>query len=152
MQTLYMSHSPPPSSTKHVLLIWSRPPSAANLQWLENVGVSQQVLERAGTRDHHETPVLVDQQTRPLPHWYEFFAAISPSLNVLSVRSYAYDARRLADFLASQETNIVAATQEDLVAYRQSRTEPDHDGVSELAAGKDAHHPGLQIPGSAKDR
>lgn len=131
VQTLYMSHSPTPSSTKHVLLIWSRPPSTANLQWLENVGILQQVLERAGTRDHHETPVLVDKQTRPLPYWYEFFAAISPSLNALSVRSYAYDARRLADFLASRETNIVAATQEDLVAYRRSRTEPDHDGVSE---------------------
>jgi integrase len=131
VHTLNMSHSPPLSSTKYVLLIWSRPPSATNLQWLENVGVSQRVIERARTRDHHETPVLVDQRTRPLSYWSEFFGAIAPSLNPLSLRSYAYDARRLANFLASRDANIVAATQADLVAYRRSRTDADHDGVSE---------------------
>ncbi|WP_172465707.1 tyrosine-type recombinase/integrase [Arthrobacter sp. Hiyo1] len=58
-------------------------------------------------------------------------------MSSLSLRSYAYDARRLADFLASRDTNIVAATQDDLVAYRHSRTEAGRDGVSEATWQRD---------------
>jgi integrase len=66
-------------------------------------------------------PVLLDDRFRPVEPWLTYFRVVSASTKKSSVRNYAYDARMLASFLQSRGTDIVHASQEDIVAYRDFR-------------------------------
>ena len=126
-----MSHSDPEDEIgPSVLLIWQKAPSEHDLPWFLEQGLSRFALDAASVPRGLDLPVLVDLDARPLPYWSDFFESVSPTLSPLSMKSYAYDARRLADFLLSRGSSIVAATQEDLVAYRIRRTSRDGEGVS----------------------
>lgn len=75
-------------------------------------------------------PLILDDQFRPIEPWLTYFRIVSASTKKSSVRNYAYDARMLASFLHSRGTDIVHATQEDIVAYRDFRLKETSSPVS----------------------
>lgn len=66
-------------------------------------------------------PLLLDDRFLPIEPWLTYFRVVAASTKKSSVRNYAYDARLLESFLQSRGTDIVHATQEDIVAYRDFR-------------------------------
>lgn len=106
-----------------ISILWSGPVTAEGVRWLQSIGVSRKLITDVASRSRKRTPILVDGSVRPLPYWGEFFAALFPTLTESSIKSYAYDARRFAAFLHNRNTDVVNATQADLVAYRMSRTD-----------------------------
>lgn len=66
-------------------------------------------------------PLILDDQFRPVEPWLTYFRVVSANTKKSSVRNYAYDAMMLASFLQSRGTDIVHASQEDIVAYRDFR-------------------------------
>lgn len=76
-------------------------------------------------------PLLLDDQFRPVEPWQTYFRIVAASTKKSSVRNYAYDARMLASFLHSRGTDIVHASQEDIVAYRDFRLSGTARPVSE---------------------
>ena len=73
------------------------------------------------------TPLLFDDQWRLVEPWMTYFRSIAAATGKTTVRNYGYDAFRFASFLAKRGTDVIQATTDDIVAYRDSRlssTEP----------------------------
>lgn len=66
-------------------------------------------------------PLLLDDQWRPIEPWTTYFRTIASATGKTTTRNYGYDAFRFASFLASRGTDVVQATTDDIVAYRESR-------------------------------
>jgi hypothetical protein len=69
------------------------------------------------------TPVLLDEGMRPvepLSSWFRHLALMGRSPKTM--RKYAYVAVRLAGFLAQGGTDVVSATETDLLEFRALRT------------------------------
>ncbi|MFJ7060023.1 site-specific integrase [Streptomyces microflavus] len=71
------------------------------------------------------TPFFLDLGMRPAEPLCSFFLALSKSLKAKSMEDYTYDALDLVDFLGQLPlaTDLLSATEEDLVAYREDCTE-----------------------------
>lgn len=81
------------------------------------------------------TPFFTDEQMRPLEPWCSFFFKLArndrkPSANTL--RSYAYDLLALEQFLSDLDppVDVLSADEDDLLAYRDYRTEYQDKPVS----------------------
>lgn len=66
-------------------------------------------------------PVLLDERWRPLEPWLAYFRVVASSTGRSTVRDYAYDALRFASFLEDRGTDVVHASDQDIVAYREWR-------------------------------
>lgn len=66
-------------------------------------------------------PLLLDDRFRPVEPWMTYFRVLASSTKKSTVRNYAYDALMLASFLKSRGTDVVHASQADIVAYREFR-------------------------------
>ena len=66
-------------------------------------------------------PILLDQRMRPIEPWCTYLRLLSQTVSSSTIRNYGYDARRFASFLNSRGTDVLSATQDDLVAYRDAR-------------------------------
>uniref|UniRef100_UPI003F496C9D site-specific integrase n=1 Tax=Amycolatopsis sp. CA-096443 TaxID=3239919 RepID=UPI003F496C9D len=65
------------------------------------------------------TPVLLDQRMCPVESvsaWFRHLALMGQSAKTM--RKYAYVALRLSEFLAQTGTDVVSATETDLLEYR----------------------------------
>lgn len=71
------------------------------------------------------TPFFLDLGMRPAEPLCSFFLELSKSLKAKSLEDYTYDALDLVDFLGQLPvpTDLVSATEDDLVAYREDCTE-----------------------------
>jgi integrase len=67
------------------------------------------------------TPIVVDEAMRAVEPWCTFLRLYSENISKRSVQAYALDAVRFARFLESQDVDVLAARQSDLVAYRRER-------------------------------
>lgn len=77
-------------------------------------------------------PVLLDEAMRPvepLSSWFRHLALAGRSPKTM--RKYAYIALRLSDFLAGRGSDLLSATEEDLLEYRLLRGQ-----VQEVPVGK----------------
>ena len=66
-------------------------------------------------------PLLLDDRWRPLEPWLSYFRVVGTAAGRSTLRNYGYDALRFASFLDARETDVLHATSEDIVAYRESR-------------------------------
>src|SRR5699024_2753694 len=66
-------------------------------------------------------PLLLDDRWRPLEPWLSYFRVVGAATGKSTLRNYGYDALRFASFLDDRDTDVVNATNEDIVAYRESR-------------------------------
>lgn len=66
-------------------------------------------------------PVLLDDRRRPVEPWQTYFRIIAGSTSTSTSRNYAYDALRFAGFLEERGTDVVHASADDIVAYREWR-------------------------------
>lgn len=71
------------------------------------------------------TPFFLDLGMRPVEPLCSFFLEMSKSLKAKSLEDYTYDALDLVDFLEQLPlpADLLSATEEDLVAYREDCTE-----------------------------
>jgi hypothetical protein len=77
-------------------------------------------------------PVLLDEAMRPvepLSSWFRHLALAGRSPKTM--RKYAYMVLRLSDFLAQRGSDLLSATEEDLLEYRLLRGQ-----VQEVPIGK----------------
>ncbi|MFJ5882619.1 hypothetical protein [Kitasatospora cineracea] len=78
------------------------------------------------------TPIFLDEAMRPaVPfcHWFRSLAY--EQRDPATMRKYAYIARRLDGFLVGRGTDVLGATEADLVAYRRSRTELQKEPIDD---------------------
>jgi len=69
-------------------------------------------------------PLIVDDGMRPVEPLCGWFRSLAyEGKQPETLRAYAYIVRRLSVFLAARGTDVLGATEADLVAYRRSRTE-----------------------------
>lgn len=66
-------------------------------------------------------PILLDERWRPVEPWLTYFRIIAASADRATLRAYAYDARRFASFLAARQTDVIHASSDDIVAFREWR-------------------------------
>ncbi|WP_454168046.1 tyrosine-type recombinase/integrase [Microbacterium lacticum] len=66
-------------------------------------------------------PVLLDEHWRPVEPWLTYFRLVASSADRATLRAYAYDARRFASFLDGRRTDVIHASSDDIVAYRDWR-------------------------------
>lgn len=133
-----MSHNAAiPGHSGSVTLVWTHDIPEDDRAWLSSLGIPPNSLSGPAPRNDARRPVIVDSKMRPIAHVNAFLAAISDSVSARTRDSYAYDTRRFVNFLENRRTNVVAATQEDLVAYRKARTEIDGDAVSSATWERD---------------
>ena len=66
-------------------------------------------------------PLLLDDRWRPLEPWLTYFRVVGTATGGSTMRNYGYDAHRFASFLEARGTDVVTATTEDIVAYRELR-------------------------------
>ncbi|WP_331747878.1 site-specific integrase (plasmid) [Streptomyces sp. NBC_00984] len=71
------------------------------------------------------TPFFLGSDMRPLEPHCSFFFEMAKTLKASSLRGYAYDFLALDDFLAALDppSDLLAATEDDLLAYRRYCTE-----------------------------
>ncbi|AYN40197.1 recombinase XerD [Streptomyces dangxiongensis] len=71
------------------------------------------------------TPFYLDSDMRPLEPLCSFFLELSKTLKAKSLQDYGYDAMDVVEFLAELDppADLLSATEEDLVAYREDCTE-----------------------------
>ncbi|MFD8544965.1 tyrosine-type recombinase/integrase [Streptomyces sp. NPDC059649] len=71
------------------------------------------------------TPFFLGADMRPVEPLCSFFFEMSKALKAKSLEDYTYDALDLVDFLADLDppTDLLSATEDDLVAYREDCTE-----------------------------
>lgn len=71
------------------------------------------------------TPFFLGPDMRPVEPLCSFFFELSKTLKAKSMQDYAYDALDLVDFLDELDpaTDLLSATEDDLVAYREDCTE-----------------------------
>lgn len=67
------------------------------------------------------TPILLDRHWRPLSPWLAYFRHLAATAKPTTVRNYGYDALRFANFLDSRGTDVLHATPDDVLAYRDHR-------------------------------
>ncbi len=73
------------------------------------------------------TPIIVDDEMRPLEPWCTFLRLYSQNLRTNSVYAYARDALKFAQFLESRGVGVLDVCERDLVAFRKHRRD---EGVS----------------------
>ncbi|MFV8246847.1 tyrosine-type recombinase/integrase [Mycolicibacterium peregrinum] len=73
------------------------------------------------------TPVLVDDEMRPLEPWCTFLRLYSQNLRTNSIHAYARDALKFGQFLESRGVGVLDVCERDLVAFRKHRRS---EGVS----------------------
>ncbi|NRQ39373.1 hypothetical protein HII36_47255 [Nonomuraea sp. NN258] len=84
-------------------------------------------------------PLIVDERMQPVEPLCSWFRSLAYARKQPeTMQSYAYIARRLAAFLAERGTDVLGATEADLVAYRTSRTELDERPVDAPTFDKEA--------------
>lgn len=66
-------------------------------------------------------PLLLDDRWCPVEPWLTYFRIVAGSTQKSTVRNYAYDALRFASFLETRGTDVVHASDDDIVAYREWR-------------------------------
>lgn len=66
-------------------------------------------------------PILLDDRWRPVEPWLTYFRIVGAATGRATLRNYAYDALRFASFLETRGTDVVHATMDDIVDYRESR-------------------------------
>lgn len=73
------------------------------------------------------TPIIVDDEMRPLEPWCTFLRLYSQNLRTNSVYAYARDALKFGQFLESRGVGVLDVCGQDLVAFRKHRRS---EGVS----------------------
>ena len=76
-------------------------------------------------------PILLDSAMRPVEpvsSWFRHLALMSRSAKTM--RKYAYVALRLSEFLAQADTDLVSATETDLLEYRALRTREQPEPIA----------------------
>ncbi|MFD4611359.1 site-specific integrase [Streptomyces sp. NPDC058440] len=78
------------------------------------------------------TPFFLDEAMRPAEPLSSFFRSEAKTLEASSLRDYTYDLLDVLDFLAGLETpaDLLSATEDDLVALRDDRTQHQEAPVS----------------------
>ena len=106
--------------------------------WPEPEGFdTHAVLEHRTLRDG--VPLIVDEQMRPVEPICGWFRALAyENKQPETMRAYAYIVRRLAEFLHGRGTDVLGATEADLVGYRWARTELDARPVDGATWDKEA--------------
>ncbi len=89
-------------------------------------------LAKELTTVHGESgvPVLLDDSMRPVEPWCTYLRLLSQTVSASTIKNYAYDVLLFAGFLKARGTDVVSATQNDLVAYRQFRLTDAYRPVS----------------------
>lgn len=67
------------------------------------------------------TPIIVDDQMRPIEPLCTFLRLYSENIERNSAKAYALDALRFCRFLESNGLDVLTATRADIVAYRKQR-------------------------------
>lgn len=67
------------------------------------------------------TPILLDRRWRPVEPWRSYFRFVASTTGPKTLRNYGYDALRFASFLEERDTDVINASNEDLLAYRDRR-------------------------------
>ena len=67
------------------------------------------------------TPILLDHRWQPLRPWLQYFRHLAMTVGTSTLRNYGYDALRFAGFLAGRGSDVVTASPDDIVAYRDHR-------------------------------
>ncbi|WP_156366485.1 tyrosine-type recombinase/integrase [Microbacterium sp. No. 7] len=111
-QPLTRSH---PWSTMHLRFVDHRLTATADLD--ERIGD----LYSRGRPLPEGMPILLDDGWRPVEPWLTYFRIVAASADRATLRAYAYDARRFAAFLDARRTDVIHATSDDIVAYREWR-------------------------------
>ena len=75
-------------------------------------------------------PILLDDRWRPVEPWLTYFRIVAASTDPATLRAYAYDARRFASFLAARQTDVIHASSDDIVAFREWRLSGSERPVS----------------------
>ena len=75
-------------------------------------------------------PILLDDRWRPVEPWLTYFRIVAASTDPATLRAYAYDARRFASFLATRQTDVIHASSDDIVAFREWRLSGSERPVS----------------------
>ncbi|WP_119730097.1 hypothetical protein [Thermomonospora amylolytica] len=95
-----------------------------------SAGTAAALLDSRGIPDG--TPVALDRQMRPVEPWCSWFRTLADEgKRSNTMRTYAYIASRLEDFLADRGSDVVSATETDLIAYRRHRTEWQDEPIVE---------------------
>jgi integrase len=78
------------------------------------------------------TPFFLGPDMRPMEPLCSFFFEMAKTLKAKSLADYTYDALDVVDFLDDLEfpTDLLSVTEEDLVAYRDDRTQYQDEPVS----------------------
>lgn len=75
-------------------------------------------------------PLLLDDRWHPVEPWLTYFRIVGTATERSTVRNYGYDAHRFASYLNARGTDVVHATTDDIVAYRDWRLNKSHRPVS----------------------
>lgn len=97
----------------------------------------RQILDQRALPDG--LPVLLDVRMRPVEpicSWFRHlgYALLEPE----TLRCYAYIVRRLVVFLAERGTDVLSATEVDLIAYRAARTQLQRQPVDDATWRREA--------------
>jgi integrase len=78
------------------------------------------------------TPFFMGEDMRPLEPLCSFFFELAKALKAKSLADYTYDTLDLVDFLEELDppADLLSATEEDLIAYREDRTEHQDEPIS----------------------
>ncbi|MEU0482832.1 site-specific integrase [Streptosporangium sp. NPDC006013] len=82
--------------------------------------------------------MLLDERMRPVEPVCGWFRTLADNKQPETMRAYAYIVRRLGEFLAARGTDLLSATEADLVAYRRARTELDDRPIDEVTWDREA--------------
>ena len=78
-------------------------------------------LSEGAMRVADDTPVIVNDEMRPVEPWCTFLRLYSENISKNSAQAYALDAVRFARFLEERGVDVVDVRQSDLVAFRRQR-------------------------------
>lgn len=93
----------------------------ADKYWDVLMGASGIVVKSLAASVCSGVPVLLDGSMRPVEPWCTYLRLLSHTVSVTTIRNYGYDASLFAGFLDSRGVDVVSATHDDLLAYRQFR-------------------------------
>ncbi|WP_432983192.1 hypothetical protein [Dactylosporangium sp. CA-233914] len=97
----------------------------------------RQILDHRALPDG--MPVLLDAQMRPVEPACSWFRHLAYAfLEPETLRCYAYIARPLVVFLAERGSDVLSATEVDLIAYRAARTELQEQPVDDATWRREA--------------
>ncbi|MFE0650198.1 tyrosine-type recombinase/integrase [Streptomyces sp. NPDC059534] len=97
---------------------------------LEDLDASAYVTRKGALKTG--TPFFLGPDMRPAEPLCSFFQELAKSLKAKSLSDYTYDALDLVDFLEDLDlpTDLLSATEDDLVAYREDRTVNQESPIS----------------------